>query len=110
MKILFFIFISFCKGDFINLGNTSNLNSLKYSLLLKYDRDNIPIQTKPLDLSLQLELDSINDVSQLEGTVSYNIWLNYNWYDYQLKWDKQYYNIDKLTFNTEPNNLSLRVT
>nr|QFG74579.1 MAG: neurotransmitter-gated ion-channel ligand binding domain protein [Megaviridae environmental sample] len=103
MKILFFIFISFCKGDLVNLSNTSNLNSLKYSLLLKYDRDNIPKQTEPLDLSLQLELDSINDVSQLEGTVSYNIWLNYNWYDYQLKWDKQYYNIDKLTFNTEPN-------
>ena len=69
---------------------------------------NINCRLKSLYLRLQdchlyrllLILNSIDDVSQIDGSINYNLCLYYKWHDYQLVWDNK--NISKLSFNTDP--------
>ena len=44
---------------------TNSVNSLKINLLKNYNRDTIPIKEKPLNLSLGIILNSIDDVTYL---------------------------------------------
>ena len=81
--------------------NISNANLLKISLLSGYNRDNIPIKYKLINLSLFLNLHSF-DLDQTKGIVTYNLWLNYQWTDYQLCWNQTQWNIETLSFNTNP--------
>ena len=59
----FLLFISL-----LNLGSTFiSVNNLKYSLLMNYDRDNIPKQNGPLNLTLEMVLSSVNNIDHLDG-------------------------------------------
>lgn len=96
-KYLLFLFSILSFTDAI-----SPINNLKYSLLINYNRDNIPKQTTPLNLTLETVLSSVNNVDHLEGIISYNLWLRYYWNDYQLRWDQSVYNVSQITFNSDP--------
>ncbi len=94
----FLLFISL-----LNFGSTfSSVNNLKYSLLMNYDRDNIPKQNGPLNLTLEMVLSSVNNIDHLDGIISYNLWLRYYWNDYQLRWNQSTYNVSQITFNSDP--------
>ena len=98
-NILSFIYLLHGNIDIDYLG--TGVNQLKLNLLTNYNRDTIPIDNKTLSLNISLNINSIS-VNQEESEVYYDIWINYQWEDYQLKWDKQYWNVDTLTFNTNP--------
>ena len=94
----FLLFISL-----LNFGSTfSSVNNLKYSLLMNYDRDNIPKQNGPLNLTLEMVLSSVNNIDHLDGIISYNLWLRYYWNDYRLRWNQSTYNVSQITFNSDP--------
>ena len=87
----------------LNLGNAfSSVNNLKYSLLMNYDRDNIPKQNGPMNLTLEMVLSSVNNIDHLDGIISYNLWLRYYWNDYRLRWNQSTYNVSQITFNSDP--------
>lgn len=87
----------------LNLGNAfSSVNNLKYFLLMNYDRDSIPKQNGPMNLTLEMVLSSVNNIDHLDGIISYNLWLRYYWNDYQLRWNQSTYNVSQITFNSDP--------
>ena len=103
IRILFF-FINFilCNSYEINIPVTKSVNNLKISLFTDYNRDVIPIKDEPIELKLGFILNSIDEINHIDGYVTYNGWLKYEWNDYQLSWNLSKYNIKQLTFNTNP--------
>ena len=84
----------------ISLGY--NENNLKNNLLENYYSDSLPDFEKPTQLKIGMAIKSLNDINQIEGTIRSNIWLRMWWKDRNLIWDKDVWNITKLSFYTNP--------
>ena len=54
------------------------------------------------NLELGLAIRSLNNIDQVEGTITSNIWLRHWWNDNNLIWDPDEWNITKLAFYTNP--------
>ena len=84
-------------------SNIQSRNNLKNTLLANYRNDNIPLENEPVNLTLGLAIRALNNVDQIEGTITMNIWLRYNWNDPRLAWNvSEWNNISSLAFNTHP--------
>ena len=89
---LFFIF-------FLSLSNQNN-RELQTSLLQDYSATNID---STVFLRLGIAIRAINNVDQIEGTITSNVWLRYYWNDKHLNWNPEHYNnISQMVFNTDP--------
>lgn len=106
----FFIFF-LCNLSLINAYNdinfTDNINYnnelvLKTNLLQNYTPDLIPIYNNSVDLQLGIALRAFNNINQIDGTITSNIWLRYKWTDPYLKWNSTETNISSIIFNTSP--------
>ena len=87
---------------FILLLSLSNKNhkELQTSLLENYSATNID---STVFLRLGIALRAINNVDQIEGTITSNVWLRYYWNDKHLTWNPENYNnISQTVFNTDP--------
>ena len=94
MKSLLFFFFS--------LANIDN-RQLHDNLLSNYNKDILPNENNnPVYLKLGIALRAINNIDQIEGKLTTNIWLRYYWNDYNLRWNTGEYNTSELTFNTDP--------
>lgn len=95
MKILFIILMSISNSFF---------NSLQNDLLENYNAYNIPNKPENIvNLRLGIAIRAINNINQIDGTVTSNVWLRYYWNDNYLKWDPQNYgNITQIIMRTDP--------
>lgn len=99
--IIFLLLITpFCKCQNTNIQARK---ILKDNLLSNYRNDNIPLHDETLNLTLGIAIRAFNEINQIEGTITMNIWLRYKWVDSRLTWNQSdYNNISKLAFNTHP--------
>lgn len=89
---LFFIFL-------FSLSN-QNHKELQTNLLENYSATNID---STVFLRLGIAIRAINNVDQIEGTITSNVWLRYYWNDKHLKWNSENYNnISQIMLNTDP--------
>ena len=98
MSFLFFLLPLF---SFCTLGLSNNENKLKNILLKDYESDTIPrFNQTPVQLKLGIALRAFNNINQIDGTITSNIWLRHWWNDYQLRWNEKDWNISKISLNT----------
>ena len=96
--VSFFLLINGIYGNKIN-----TITNLYYNILDNYSKDIPPTyQDKPVLLKLGLALRAFKNIDQMEGTVSANIWLRYQWFDRRLSWNKELYNSSYISLNTNP--------
>jgi len=77
------------------------IHNLKTELFSNYTYDTIPTDEEPLNLSMGIAIRAFSNIDQKEGTVELNVWLRYNWFDTQLKWDSNRWNISSLVLPTD---------
>ena len=84
-------------------SNDFTTNNLKKHLLDNYYHNEIPIiDNKPINLSLGIAIRAFNNIDQIDGTSTLNLWLRYNWRDIY-NWDPNSFgNISGISFNTDP--------
>ncbi|XP_069125573.1 acetylcholine receptor subunit beta-type lev-1-like [Argopecten irradians] len=81
------------------MGNTK---ALLHDLFFNYSKDVIPVknQSRPVAVSMDLDVVSINDFDEVAGTIDMVIVLSISWNDESLIWDAASYgNKTLLTFN-----------
>ena len=94
--------IIFSQSDLTSYTNT-NIHNLKTSIFENYTFDTLPINNSvPLNVSMSLAIRAFSNIDQKEGNVELNVWLRYFWNDYNLKWNKDRWNISSLVVNTDP--------
>ena len=54
----------------------------------------------PVNLKIGLALRAFNNINQIDGTVTSNIWLRHWWNDYQLRWNSTEWGINQITLFT----------
>ena len=89
----------------LTLSN-NNYHTLETKLLENYSTSNIPsINHETINVQLGIAIRAINNIDQIEGTVTSNIWLRYYWHDDFLSWNPETNsNISEIIFNTDPSN------
>ena len=89
---LFFSLLSLCAAN--------NETLLKETLLANYYNDILP--SSSVNLKMGIAMRSLNDIDQIEGTITTNVWLRHWWNDNLLVWDPDVWNISKISFHTNP--------
>ena len=86
------------------LGNSYYEDSLKNKLFENYNNDVFPSgNNTKIDLKMGIALRAFNNIDQIEGTLTSNIWLRHWWTDDLLKWNpEEYNNITSLVMLTDP--------
>ena len=89
---------------FITFGSvcsTIHENMLKNSLFQTYNKNTRP--SPQIDLQVGIAIRAFNNIDQVDGTLTTNIWLRQYWKDPQLSWDPQKYgNLTRITLPTNP--------
>ena len=101
MKLIgFFLLLQFIP---FGLGIDEEIE-LKRRLMVDYDTTTIPkvIDSVPLNLQLGIAIRAFESIDQVDGTILSNIWLRYYWNDYRLRWNKTYWNVSKIIFESDP--------
>lgn len=63
----------------------------------------IPMTTNPINLSLSVALRAFNNINQMDGIITSNIWFRYTWEDKYYSWDPiNWENITSVQINTNP--------
>ena len=93
------LFALFKLVSLIRLVYSSELE-LKNILFENYKPDIIPDNT--VQIKLGLAIRSLNNINQVDGTITSNIWLRHWWNDKNIKWNKSIWNVSKITAYTEP--------
>jgi nicotinic acetylcholine receptor len=91
------LFTLFKLVSLIRLVCSSELE-LKNILFEKYKPDIIPDNT--VQIKLGLAIRSLNNINQIDGTISSNVWLRHWWNDKNLKWNETKWNISKISAHT----------
>ena len=73
---------------------------IKDMIFGNYTKDTLP--NKIVTLNLGMAIRSLNNIDQVEGTISSNIWLRHWWNDQNLRWNQTEWNISKIAFYTDP--------
>lgn len=73
---------------------------IKEMIFRNYKKDILP--NKIVNLKLGMAIRSLNNIDQVEGTISSNIWLRHWWNDPNIRWNKTEWNISKIAFYTDP--------
>lgn len=86
------------------LLSLSDYKNLETNLLQNYSATNIPSQNgDTLNVQLGIAIRAINNIDQIEGTITSNIWLRYYWHDDFLCWNPESYsNISEIVLKTDP--------
>ena len=86
------------------LLSLSNHKALETNLLQNYSTTNIPSKNgNTVFVQLGIAIRAINNIDQIEGTVTSNIWLRYYWHDDFLCWNPESYsNISEIILKTDP--------
>jgi hypothetical protein len=97
---IFFIF------QFLGITNINAINqesTLRNNLFTNYNSNIRPVNDpqQPLNVSLGLAVQNLEEFNQMEETISLNIWLRSNWNDEFLNWNSTQYNISVLPIETE---------
>ena len=79
-------------------GSESNIKEMIFK---DYNKDTMP-DNSAIDLRLGMAIRSLNNIDQVEGTLSSNIWLRHWWNDRNLRWNQTEWNISKIAFYTDP--------
>ena len=91
--LLLTFFTSYC------LGNTEN--ALKTQLFDTYNRNSMP--SSQISLKMGVALRAFNNIDEIDGTLTTNIWLRHFWNDPQLSWNPEKWdNITQITLPTNP--------
>lgn len=91
------LFTLFKLVSLIRLVCSSELE-LKNILFEKYKPDIIPDNT--VQIKLGIAIRSLNNINQIDGTISSNVWLRHWWNDKNLKWNETKWNISKISAHT----------
>lgn len=77
---------------------------LQTDLLENYSTSNIPNkEINTIYLRLGIAIRAINNINQIDGTVTSNVWLRYYWNDNYLTWNpSDYRNITQVIMTTDP--------
>jgi nicotinic acetylcholine receptor len=75
-------------NSFSGISGNMYEKNLKEHLLHNYRSDSLPIINRTtVDIKLGIALRSFNDVNQMDGTLTTNVWLRHWWYDEYLTWN-----------------------
>ena len=91
------LFTLFKLVSLIRLVYSSELE-LKNILFENYKPDIIPDNT--VQIKLGLAIRSLNNINQVDGTISSNVWFRHWWNDKNLKWNETKWNISKISAHT----------
>jgi len=94
--MLLFLFLFF--SILFNVYGTET--EIKEMIFHNYNKDVLP--NKIVNLKLGMAIRSLNNIDQVEGTISSNIWLRHWWNDQNISWNKTEWNISKIAFYTDP--------
>ena len=85
-------------------ANSYYEDALKTKLFETYDNDVFPSgNNSKIDLKMGIAFRAFNNIDQIEGTLTSNIWLRHWWIDELLKWNPgDYGNITSLVLLTDP--------
>ena len=82
------------------LANANYRNNLQHHL---YENTLTVIPEKGINLTMSLAIRAFNNIDQIDGSISMNIWLRYNYKNEYLMWNpKDYGNITDIHLNTNP--------
>ena len=63
----------------------------------------IPKKKDPIYLNLSLAIRAFNNIDQIDGSITMNIWLRYFWIDPYIRWNPEKWgNITSITLDTNP--------
>lgn len=96
--------------DIYNQNDSQNFSikslerfSLKDHIFSDLTSGIIPKKKDPIYLNLSLAIRAFNNIDQIDGSITMNIWLRYFWIDPYIKWDpKKWGNITTITLDTNP--------
>ena len=78
-------------------------NELKTKLLSNYNKFSLPSNNSLVNLQMGLALRAFNNIDQIDGTLTTNIWLRHYRKDKYLTWNPtEYGNITEITLPTNP--------
>ena len=83
--------------------NVNKENILKEKLLTNYVNDVLPYTNSNTSVKLKLgiALRAFNEINQIDGTITSNIWLRHWWNDPKLVWNKTEWGISKISLFTD---------
>ena len=85
--------------NLFRFGYSSEIQ-VKKLVFENYTRDILPNTT--VNIKLGIAIRSLNNINQVDGTITSNIWLRHWWNDKNIKWNKSIWNVSKITAYTEP--------
>ena len=90
-KLLSYFFFSISSLSFIRANNYER--NLKSHLLQDYRTDSLPIiNSSHVSMTLGIALRSFNEINQMDGTLTTNVWLRHWWHDEYLSWNPEEWN------------------
>lgn len=93
----------------INVGVSNNITSLNRHNLKSYIMDHLTTtiipknNDRPIYLNLSIAIRAFNNIDQIDGSITMNIWLRYEWHDHLIKWDpEKWSNVTSISLDTNP--------
>ena len=90
-KLLSYFFFSISSLSLTEANNYER--NLKSHLLQDYRTDSLPIiNSSHVSMTLGIALRSFNEINQMDGTLTTNVWLRHWWHDEYLSWNPEEWN------------------
>jgi len=85
-------------------NNTYDRHNLHNFIFENLISNSIPTKSNnPIYVNLSIALRAFNNIDQIDGSITMNIWLRYNWNVHNIRWDsKKWNNIKVISLDTNP--------
>ncbi|XP_060562210.1 5-hydroxytryptamine receptor 3A-like [Ruditapes philippinarum] len=81
------------------LPKTQLIKAMSEDLLKNYSKHIVPSETEPFNVTVHVDLLSLGEIDELEEKLSSVFWMNFNWLDENINWDKNQTNASYITLS-----------
>ena len=101
--MLYFLIAALLFNNIYSCSGNYYENKLKTEILKDYNKFTIPSNKSLVNLQMGIAFRAFNNIDQIDGTLTTNIWLRHYWKDDYLTWNpSDYDNITEITLPTNP--------
>lgn len=101
--MLYFLIAALLFNNIYSCSGNYYENKLKTEILKDYNKFTIPSNKSLVNLQMGIAFRAFNNIDQIDGTLTTNIWLRHYWKDDYLTWNpSDYDNITEITLPTDP--------
>ena len=93
----------------INGGLSKNITSLNRHNLKNHIMDHLTTtiipkkHNNPIKLNISIAVRAFNNIDHIDGSITMNIWLRYEWYDHFIQWNpEKWNNVSSISLDTNP--------